>query len=145
MEAITSAPTLCQPTLAMRRLQLLMLHPAVLVKDPWQGSQNHEDQSCPLGLRAPGTCRPQSQPGSWATPCHPGELQVTVASASMSEWTGPDGTWPCQSPQSHAEGDSGKKQINFLIKVPPKTFVPNTGLSASPHTGAITRTPLWIH
>lgn len=42
MEVITSAPTLCQPTLTMRCLQLLMLHSAVLVKDPLQGSLNHE-------------------------------------------------------------------------------------------------------
>lgn len=42
MEVITSAPTLCQPTLTMRCLQLLMLHSAVLVKGPLQGSLNHE-------------------------------------------------------------------------------------------------------
>lgn len=51
--AITSAPTLCQPTLAMSCLRLLMLHSAVLVKGPLQGSLNHEGSVMSLGAQSP--------------------------------------------------------------------------------------------
>lgn len=53
MGAISSAPTLCQPTLAIRCLQLLMLHSTVLVKGPLQGILNHEGSVMSLGAQSP--------------------------------------------------------------------------------------------
>lgn len=53
MGAITSAPTLCLPTLAMSCLRLLMLHSAVLVKGPLQGSLSHKGSVTSLGVQSP--------------------------------------------------------------------------------------------
>lgn len=55
MGTISSAPTFGQPTPAMCSfcLQLLMLHSAVLVKGPVQGSLNHEGSVMSLGAQNP--------------------------------------------------------------------------------------------